>query len=81
MRTPEPSTRRRLKVLGTALAGLVAVWAALVLASPPAAALGVGDPAPDIAVQGTDGKAHTLRDGVGKRWTVVAWYPMAATSG
>ena len=41
----------------------------------------VGEAAPDIAVLGTDGQQHTLREQIGKAWVVVAWYPMANTGG
>ncbi|MHB2016061.1 MAG: hypothetical protein ACYCW6_03850 [Candidatus Xenobia bacterium] len=41
--------------------------------------VGVGDAVPDIALQGTDGKVHSLAH-PGK-WTVLAWYPKAFTSG
>ncbi|HEY3997503.1 MAG TPA: hypothetical protein VGO93_01465 [Candidatus Xenobia bacterium] len=37
--------------------------------------------APDVALPGTDGKTHTMRENIGKSWTVVAWYPKAFTSG
>ncbi len=43
--------------------------------------LKVGDPAPDFALQGTDGKTHRLSDYRGKQAVVVAWFPKAFTSG
>ena len=43
-------------------------------------ALKVGDPAPNFALPGTDGKTHKLSDYRGKT-VVVAWYPAAFTGG
>jgi peroxiredoxin Q/BCP len=43
--------------------------------------LHVGDPAPDFALQGTDGKTHRLSDYRGKQAVVIAWFPKAFTSG
>jgi peroxiredoxin Q/BCP len=40
-----------------------------------------GDPAPDFALQGTDGKVHRLSDFKGKKPVVLAWFPKAATPG
>lgn len=40
-----------------------------------------GDPAPDFALAGSDGKTHKLSDYVGKQAVVVAWFPKAFTSG
>jgi peroxiredoxin Q/BCP len=45
------------------------------------AELKVGDMAPDFALQGTDGKLHTLADYRGKKAVVVAWFPKAFTQG
>jgi len=45
-----------------------------------AAELKVGDPAPDFAIQGSDGKTYKLADLKGKA-VVVAWYPKAFTGG
>jgi len=42
---------------------------------------GVGDPAPDFALPGTDGEIHRLADSVGKRGLVLAWFPKAFTPG
>lgn len=41
----------------------------------------VGDPAPDFTLQGSDGKEHSLSDFKGKKWTVIAFFPKAFTSG
>lgn len=54
-------------------------------AQPPAPAqysadLKVGDPAPDFALQGSDGKTHKLSDYRGKT-VVLAWFPKAFTGG
>jgi len=40
-----------------------------------------GDPAPDFALPGTDGRTHRLSDSVGKRAVVIAWFPKAFTGG
>lgn len=45
-----------------------------------AAELKVGDPAPDFALRGTDGKTHALSELEGKT-VVVAWFPKAFTGG
>jgi peroxiredoxin Q/BCP len=47
----------------------------------PAAALEVGEAAPDFALQGSDGKTYRLSDFKGRQAVVVAWYPKAFTSG
>jgi peroxiredoxin Q/BCP len=43
--------------------------------------LAVGDPAPEFALQGSDGELHTLAESVGKRGVVLAWFPKAFTPG
>ena len=43
--------------------------------------LKVGDPAPEFALPGTDGKTHRLADHRGKRPVVLAWFPKAFTQG
>ena len=45
------------------------------------AGLAVGDMAPAFELEGTDGKAHALKDHLGKRPVVLAWFPKAFTSG
>lgn len=42
--------------------------------------LAVGDPAPDFALTGSDGKVHKLSDYRGKA-VVLAWFPKAFTGG
>lgn len=43
--------------------------------------LAVGDPAPDFALEGSDGRTYRLADYQGKQAIVIAWFPMAFTSG
>jgi hypothetical protein len=43
--------------------------------------LGRGDKAPSFALQGSDGKSHTLAEHAGKEAVVVAWFPKAFTGG
>ncbi len=47
---------------------------------PMSADLKVGDMAPDFALQGSDGKVHTLSEYKG-RTVVLAWFPKAFTGG
>ena len=67
--------------------GLVATLAAgaVIAQGPPAAAtqpaVKGGDMAPDISLQGTDGKTHKLSDYRGKQAVVIAWFPKAFTQG
>ena len=46
-----------------------------------AANLKIGDPAPNFALRGSDGKTHALADYKGKSAVVVAWFPKAFTGG
>ena len=41
----------------------------------------VGQPAPDFALLGSDGKAHSLRSYKGRQPVVLAFYPKAFTRG
>ena len=43
--------------------------------------LKVGDPAPDFALQASDGKTYRLADFKGKESVVLAWFPKAFTNG
>lgn len=63
---------RSLTVLCSLLATL---WAGAALA------LEVGDPAPEFALQGSDGKTWRLSDFRGRQAVVLAWFPRAYTSG
>jgi peroxiredoxin Q/BCP len=45
------------------------------------AAPGVGDPAPDFSLMGSDGRLHALSDFRGRKGVVVAWFPKAFTPG
>ncbi len=58
-------------------------WAALlgVLVMTSNAAVKVGDPSPDFALKGSDGKTHKLSDYKGKQAVVIAWFPKAFTGG
>ncbi len=53
----------------------------LIMVSLPAAALEVGDMAPDFKLPGSDGHTHQLSDYRGKQTVVLAWFPKAYTSG
>ena len=46
-----------------------------------AADLAVGSPAPAFALQGSDGKTHSLAEFAGKEGVVLAWFPKAFTPG
>ena len=43
--------------------------------------LKVGDPAPDFAIEATDGKTYSLSKDLRGRWLVLAWFPKAFTGG
>src|SRR5690554_4279611 len=58
---------------------LLGIWLAMFAA--PAAAIEVGDMAPDFELPGSDGKVHRLADYRGKQAVVLAWFPKAYTSG
>ncbi|HEX7037558.1 MAG TPA: peroxiredoxin [Pseudomonadales bacterium] len=77
------ATRRPMRRAGL-LGPLVTLAFALGIGSPAAAdeaALQVGDPAPDFALQASDGKTYRLADFRGKQAVVLAWYPKAFTKG
>ena len=69
---------RLLAALGTA--ALLGVGGCF-LFRPSGPPLAVGSPAPDFALQGSDGKVHRLSDSVGRRAVVIAWFPKAFTGG
>jgi peroxiredoxin Q/BCP len=66
-------------ILSSALIGLVAVGLAAAFAA--TADPKVGDPAPDFALQASDGKTYRLADFKGKETVVLAWFPKAFTQG
>jgi len=53
----------------------------LLLASPFASALEVGDKAPDFSLQGSDGKTYSLSQFLGEKPVVIAFFPKAFTGG
>lgn len=61
------------------LAALTAVVSGRDLPQEPSE-LKAGDPAPDFALQGSDGQVHKLSDYKG-RTVVLAWFPKAFTGG
>ena len=56
---------------------LTAILAAftLLFSASSQAELAVGDPAPDFALQGSDGRQHRLADFRGRQAVVLAWFP------
>jgi len=60
---------------------LFVLGAALLATAAPAADLKVGDPAPDFELEGSDGKTYRLSDFKDRQAVVLAWFPMAFTSG
>lgn len=69
-----------MRISSLALACLLTTSALLAPAKTFAESLAVGDPAPDFALQGSDGKQHRLADYRG-RTVVLAWFPKAFTGG
>ena len=45
------------------------------------AAPGVGDPAPDFSLMGSDGRLHSLSEHHGRKGVVLAWFPRTFTPG
>lgn len=66
----------RIKDVVAAAAGLL-----LSCSAAPGAGLEPGDPAPDFALPGSDGKVHRLSEHRGRRAVVLAWFPKAFTGG
>ena len=58
-----------------------ALFIMFLLLAPTAAALQVGDQAPDFLLEATDGKTYSLSQFRDKEAVVIAWYPMAYTRG
>lgn len=82
--TLESRSARSLRLLAAfALASLLAALASLAFFASPAHAgeLAVGDPAPDFALTASDGRTYRLSDFKDRQAVVVAWFPMAFTSG
>jgi peroxiredoxin Q/BCP len=71
---------KTLSLLGLAASVLVGGITAATLTQAPAVELKVGDPAPNFALVGSDGKTHRLSDYKG-RAVVLAWFPKAFTGG
>lgn len=65
-----------------ALAGLALVGGAGISGfAQDAPAPKVGDKMPDFSLPGSDGKTYSLKDFVGKRAFIIAWFPRAFTGG
>ena len=60
---------------------LALLGTAAMMLSAAAAALEVGDKAPDFTLQASDGKTYSLSDFVGKQPVVLAFFPAAFTGG
>jgi len=67
-----------MSILGGALAGAAAAAPAT---AGQAVALAPGDPAPDFALAGSDGRTYKLADYRGKKAVVLAWFAKAFTGG
>jgi peroxiredoxin Q/BCP len=63
------------------LLGLGVAGAALGAGGDESKGLAVGDPAPGFTLPGSDGKQHSLKDHLGTRAVVIAWFPKAFTGG
>ena len=80
--TFEPTTSTRPS--GVLALAICLVSTALGVATVRAAALAVGDAAPDFELQGSDGAIYRLNDLLakgGKQGIVLAWFPKAFTPG
>ena len=67
---------RRFAILTIALQ----MMAAIAAAAPPKE-LKVGDLAPAFELPGSDGKTYKSSDYGGKKFVVIAWFPLAGTHG
>jgi len=60
---------------------LVAIVATVALGGQFAAALEVGDKAPDFSLQASDGKTYSMSQFLGEKPVVIAFFPKAFTGG
>ncbi len=70
-----------MNIAGCVVAVLVLLTGVLPARAAEQVKLEVGDKAPPFSLAGTDGKTHALKDHVGTRPVVIAWFPKAFTSG
>ena len=70
--------RTVLATVAAAIAGVVNVATRRIVPSPE---LQPGDIAPDFTLPGSDGRTYRLRDFIGTRAVVIAWFPKAFTGG
>jgi hypothetical protein len=68
-------------VLATVAASIVAVVNVATRRFEPFPELQPGDLAPDFTLPGSDGRTYRLRDYIGTRAVVIAWFPKAFTGG
>ena len=72
----------RLRTLWTTVAAaVVGVVNVVTRPSDSSIELKPGDAAPDVVLPGSDGRTYRLRDFVGRRAVVLAWFPKAFTGG
>jgi peroxiredoxin len=69
--------RRMTATLGAVAVGVINTT---MRAHPPVVELQPGDPAPDFALTGSDGRTYRLKELTGQP-LVVAWFPKAFTGG
>ena len=80
-RRPERARRPLAHFALAALLATLALLAFFFTAPARAAELAVGDVAPDFTLTASNGRTYRLSDFRGRQAVVVAWYPMAFTSG